>query len=286
MGPLRLLVVEGNSLEDRRRMVAQTGATPGEGYTAVLQSIAPDAAVDLCTPADADAGLPAPLDAYDGVAITGSALNIYKGEPAALRQIAFVQEVFARGIPMFGSCWGLQVATVAAGGEVIRNPRGREVLFARKVALNDAGRSHPLHRGRAAVFDAPAIHGDEVLRLPPDTILTASNALSQVQAAAIRHAGGVFWGTQYHPEYALADLVAIVERYGKTLVDEGFFADLASLNAYAAELAALARDGTRRDIAWRFGLGPDILESNGRTLEIVNWIEALVRPSVSARGRA
>ena len=101
------------------------GATPGASYAAILRSIGPDVAVDICTPADARATTPQPLDAYDGVAITGSSLNIYKREIESLRQIDFIREIFSRGIPMFGSCWGLQLATVAAGGEVGLNPLGK-----------------------------------------------------------------------------------------------------------------------------------------------------------------
>src|SRR5258708_35429387 len=65
---------------------------------------------------------PQPLNSYDGVAITGSALNIYNRDTESLRQIDFVRELFARGIPMFGSRWGLQLAAVAAGCEVKLNP--------------------------------------------------------------------------------------------------------------------------------------------------------------------
>jgi len=275
--PLRLLVAEGNTSEGRSRMAAQAGETLGEGYANALRSIAPDARIDLCFPADEDPKLPALLESYDGIAITGSALNIYHGEVASLRQIEFAREIFARHIPFFGSCWGLQVAAVAAGGEVGRNPKGREVAFARKIMLNEVGRAHPLHRGRNIAFDAPAIHGDEVIRLPPDTTVTAWNALSQVQAAEIRHDGGVFWGVQYHPEFNLRDLAFILRRYGQTLVDEGFFADLAALESYAADLSVLASDQLRTDIAWRLGLGTDILQPDLRLCEIANWIDRQVR---------
>ncbi len=275
--PLRLLVAEGNTSEARRRMAAEAGETPSEGYANALRAIVPDARIDLCFPADENPKLAAPLESYDGIAITGSALNIYKGEPASLRQIDFAREVFARHIPFFGSCWGLQVAVVAAGGGVGRNAKGREVAFARKVILNDVGRAHPLHRGRDLAFDAPAIHGDEVVRLPPDTTVTAWNALSQVQAAEIRHDGGVFWGVQYHPEFSLRDLAFILRRYGQTLVDEGFFADIASLETFAADLSVLASDQRRTDIAWRLGLGADILQPELRLCEIANWIDRQVR---------
>lgn len=274
---LRLLVVEGNTVAGRRRIAESAGATPAESYAAVLRGIAPAAIVDICTPADGDATMPQPLDSYDGAAITGSSLNIYERDMASLRQIDFVREVFARGIPMFGSCWGLQLATVAAGGEVGLNPAGREVAFARKIALTAAGRNHPMHATRDAVFDAPAIHSDIVTRLPQGAIVTARNAMSGIQAAEIRFDRGLFWGVQYHPEYGLRDVAAVIRRYGETLVTEGFFADVAELNRYASDLSTLAANPQRRDISWRLGFGDDIMKESVRQIELSNWIASLVR---------
>jgi GMP synthase (glutamine-hydrolysing) len=159
---LRLLVIEGNTLAGRLRIAKWAGATPAESYAAVLRTIAPAAIVDICMPADT----PQPLDAYDGVAITGSALTIYQREIESLRQIDFIREVFALGIAMFGSCWGLQLATVAAGGEVALGPAGREVGFACKITLTPAGREHPMHATRDVVFDPPAIQSDIVTGFP------------------------------------------------------------------------------------------------------------------------
>ena len=274
---LRLLVVEGNTPAGRRRIAESAGATPAESYAGVLRAIAPNAIVDICTPADGDGTTPQPLDSYDGLAITGSSLNIYERDIASLRQIDFVREVFARGIPMFGSCWGLQLATVAAGGEVGLNPAGREVAFARKIALTSAGCDHPMHATREAVFDAPAIHSDIVTRLPQVAIVTARNAMSEIQAAEIRFGRGVFWGVQYHPEYGLHDIAAVIRRYGETLVTEGFFADIAELDRYASDLSTLAANQQRRDIAWRLGFGDDIMKESVRQTELWNWIASLVR---------
>jgi GMP synthase (glutamine-hydrolysing) len=272
---LRLLVAEGNTPAGRRRIAESAGTTPAESYAAVLRTIAPDAIVDICMPADADATPPQPLDTYHGVAITGSSLNIYQRDIESLRQIDFVREVFARGVPMFGSCWGLQLAAVAAGGEVGLNPAGREVAFARKIALTPAGRDHPMHARRDVAFDAPAIHSDIVTRLPQGSIITAYNAMCEVQAAEIRLGHGVFWGVQYHPEYGLPDIAAVIRRYGQTLVTEGFFADLTELERYAADLSALAANQQRRDIAWRLGFGDDIMKPGVRQTELSNWIAYL-----------
>ncbi|MGJ5175679.1 type 1 glutamine amidotransferase [Bradyrhizobium oligotrophicum] len=274
---LKLLVLEGNSLAGRRRWAEIAGRTPSESYADVLRGLAPEAAVDIATPADADARLQQPIDAYQGIVITGSALNIYQREPESLRQIELVRTIFAQGVPMFGSCWGLQLATVAAGGEVLLNPAGREVGFARKIALNEAGRAHPMHAGRGAVFDAPAIHSDIVTRLPPDATVTARNAMSKVQAAEIRSGRGRFWGVQYHPEFSLQDVAWVIRRIGQPLIDEGFFAGLAELERYAADLATLYRDRDRRDILWRLGLDQDVANDVLRLAEISNWLASLER---------
>lgn len=278
---LRLLVLEGNVASDRHRIAGLVGATPGERYADVLSSLAQDAKVDICAPADEGAYTPEPLDAYEGVVITGSALNIYKRETGSLRQIDFLREIFTRGIPTFGSCWGLQLAAVAAGGEVGPNPRGREIGFARKITLTEAGRNHDMHEGRAVSFDAPAVHGDELVRLPERTIVTAWNEMSAIQAAEIQYKRGVFWGVQYHPEYDLRDVATSVQRYGTRLIDEGFFADNASLEYYANDLLALNADALRKDIAWRMGLGADLLDPKKRLCEIGNWIERQARRCAS-----
>ena len=67
---------------------------------------------------------------FDGVVITGSPLNVYNDEPAVTRQIELAREVLGSGVPTWGSCWGLQLATVALGGVVRLNPRGREIGIA------------------------------------------------------------------------------------------------------------------------------------------------------------
>lgn len=256
-------------------------------YSAVLKSLAPEAEIDISFPADgaSEASAHNPAD-YDGVAITGSALNLWKAEPEALRQVELARAVFASGVPFFGSCWGLQVAAVAAGGKVEINPKGREVGFARKITLTESGRSHPLHRGRPLAFDAPTVHTDIVTVLPPDTTVTASNALADVQAAEIRHQGGVFWGVQYHPEFALLDIAATLTRYGDRLVDDGLYPTSADLAEHVEEIMALHRDPDLKGLAWRLGVDGDILNPSMRLSEISNWVTDVVRPEQSRRGRA
>jgi GMP synthase (glutamine-hydrolysing) len=286
--PPRLLVVEGNTAEARARQAKHNGSTYSDAYAEVLRGVAPGGTViDICFPTDHGANLPdaAGIAGYDGVAITGSALNIYLGEPESLRQVELARAVFEAGVPFFGSCWGLQVATVAAGGTVVRSDKGREIGVARKIVLTEAGREHDMHAGKGPAFDAPAVHTDEVGVRPEGMVVTATNAFSAVQAAEIRAGQGSFWGVQYHPEFTLAEMASIISRYGQTLVDDGFFRDLDELQAHVADLRALEADPARKDIAWRLGLDADVIEPQRRQTEIRNWVERLVLPEMSRRGR-
>ncbi|AWM88279.1 type 1 glutamine amidotransferase [Microvirga sp. 17 mud 1-3] len=285
---LRFLVVEGNTRDARQTHRETYGLMPSESYAAVLQGIAPDSVCDLAFPADEGANLPdaAGLESYDGVVLTGSHLNIYDRTPDILRQIDLMRAIYASGTPSFGSCWGLQVAAVAAEGDVRPNPSGREVGFARRLVPTQAGQGHPMLAGRPAAYDAPAIHLDMVTAPPAGCTILASNAVSFVQAAEITAGGGTFWGVQYHPEFSLGELAVILGRRTGILVGEGFCRTAEEAAAYVADLKALEAQPDRLDLAWRHGLDQEVLDPERRTREIRNFITHRVRPEKSARGRA
>jgi GMP synthase (glutamine-hydrolysing) len=279
----RILVIDGNVAEIRARQQAALGYDSGTGYARVLQRI--DASLDVDVLAAADgAVLPAGvgIDSYDGVTMTGSALNIYNGGAPVTRQIELAKAVFAAGVPFFGSCWGLQVAVTAAGGEVRANPRGREFGFARRILLNEAGREHGLFAGKPAAFEAPTIHRDAIAALPAGAQVLADNDYG-VQAASFKHGRGDFWGVQYHPEYDYADIAAAAERYGDTLVREGMFQDLAALEGFAEELRALQTNPSEPALLWKHGLGAAMRSESLRLAEIRNWLTAQVALRAAAR---
>ena len=276
MRSVRLLVIDGNVAEIRARQIAALGYDSGQGYARVLKRIDAALQVDVVTTADG-AALPASLSSYDGVTMTGSALNIYNGGAPVTRQVELAKAVFEAGVPFFGSCWGLQVAVTAAGGEVRANPCGREFGFARRVLLTEAGREHPLFAGKPVAFEAPTIHRDAVAALPAGAMTLASNDFG-IQAVAFKHARGTFWGVQYHPEYDYLDIAAAAERYGEILVTDGMFRDLAALKSFAAELRALQENPGDEVLLWKHGLGPAMRSELTRLLEIRNWLQGEVLP--------
>ena len=287
MSAPRLLVIEGNTANGRTLQVAAGGTIASEGYAKLLRGLLPGAEIDIVHAADPDAALPKgeALEGYDGAAITGSALHIYDAGTQVTRQVDLVRNLLEAGTPLFGSCWGLQVLTVATGGSVRKNPKGREIGFGRGIRLTEEGRKHPMYIGKPDVFNAPTVHLDEVEALPAGSRILATNAVSSVQSAEIHYNGAVAWGVQYHPEYPLREIAAIVRRIGTGLIEEGFFLDQDDIKCFARELDALDQDPANKRLAWRHGISTNVLDTRMRVSEVANWIEYHVLPKRAKRGR-
>jgi GMP synthase (glutamine-hydrolysing) len=274
----RILVIDGNEAATRTKHVSVGGTDSGNGYAATLKRLNKDIETDIVRPADEVVKLPGgvALGDYNGAVITGSALNIYSLEPAVERQVELAKAVFAAGVPCFGSCWGLQVGVTAAGGKVVRNPRGREFGFGRRITLTDAGRDHPMFQGKPEVFEACTVHVDTVDSLPANSTPLAHNDMG-LQAAEIRFKNGAaFWGVQYHPEYSCAEIAAMARRYADTLIRDGLVKDRAELDALSADLQALHDNPGDARLAWRFGVGPAITDFSIKLAELRNWLEKQV----------
>jgi GMP synthase (glutamine-hydrolysing) len=284
MSRARVLVIDGNRAATRAAQVAAGGQPSGEGYVRVLQQLAP-LDCDIVRPADGEVQWPngVALADYDGVAMTGSALNVYDGGAHIDRQVELARAVFAAGAPFFGSCWGMQVAVTAAGGRVRANPLGREFGFARRIALTSAGRAHDMFRGKPPVFEAVTVHRDDIGELPAGALELATSDMG-LQAIELRHERSTIWGVQYHPEYSYAEIAATAQRYSPVLLEEGLFADRAELEAWVAELRLLQRSPRDARLCWKHGLGPGMQDERTKLAELRNWLELQVLPRCQRRG--
>jgi len=236
-----------------------------------------------CTPLNIADGEALPfgitLSDFDGVMFPGSPLHIYDPDPCVTRQIDFARAAFAAGVPVWGSCWGLQLAVVALGGSVRRNPLGRELPIARAITITEVGRAHPLLASRPVIFDALCSHLDEIETLPPDLQVLAANEVSAIQAVVVQTPKrGSFHGTQYHPEHTLAVSAALMQMRAAELVEEGFATEPTKIVAIAEDYRAMDAEPTRRDLIWRYGIASEIMDPVRRTTEIGNWLRAVVVP--------
>lgn len=135
-------------------------------------------------------------------AVTSATCVIITGSPASVAdRLPWVQalekkvaELAARSTPMLGICFGHQVIAQALGGNVVKNPRGRETGTIRVSVLE----SDPLFNGLPAALDLHMTHLDTVERLPPGARLLATSPLDLNAAFAI---GDHIRGVQFHPEF-------------------------------------------------------------------------------------
>jgi len=285
---LHFLIAESETADERAARRDHAGNSSGETYIETLHALFPAARCDRIMPADPDGDMPdiETLADYDAIFLTGAPLHVYDDSPEVRRQLDFMRRVFSSGTPSFGSCAGLQVAVAAAGGTVRAMERRQEAGFARRIAPTPAGRDHKLLAGRPLAYDAPAIHGDEVATLPADATLLASNHATRVQAAEIRHDGGIFWGVQYHPELSLGEIAVALRRQADDLVEQGLVSDEATLGEQAALIETLGDDPARHDLAWRLGLDDQVTDTDLRRTELRNFVDHLVLPIRATRGRA
>ena len=256
---------------------------PHDLYQGFSARYVPGATVDLLFIGDLDVTLPvgASLNSYDGYIWTGFDLTIYHHDDARVtRQIELAQAIYQAGVPSYGSCWAAQMAAVAAGGEVKKSPKGREWGLARDIQRTEAGRGSLLLAGKPDRYDGFIMHLDEVTRLPDGATLLATNKHSHVQALEVRHGEGVFWATQYHPEYNLYEMARLISARAELLVKEGFFATADEVQIYAGKMSALYRDPNSQVLRKELEVGDDILEAEIREQELRNWIDHLVLPSL------
>lgn len=281
----KILVVDGYASEARAELVAGGARMASDLYVEMLEKCWPGARCDVLFPSDTDEPIHERIDlgALDAVAWTGCSLTIYDDDPRVHRMLALAKAAYAAGVPSFGSCWGAQVAVVAAGGRVAKNPNGREMGLARKIQLTDEGRGHPFYAGKPSVFEGFISHEDEITHLPPGAVCLAANHFTRVQAVAVTHGPGSFWALQYHPEYDVHELARLTFCRIDKLIKKGFFVDRTAALDYVDKLETLHQEPGRTDLGWLLAIDADVQNEDIRLREVRNWLEYLVLPTMMRR---
>lgn len=282
---LSICILNGYPRSSRESFDRSNVGHPHDMYADFLHRYVPGASIDVLFVADPDVSLPTgvALESYDAYIWTGSDLTIYHDDPRVACQIELAQAIYRAGRPMYGSCWGVQMAAVAAGGEVQKNPKGREWGIARDIRLTEAGKNSLLHTGKPERFDGFIMHLDEVTRIPTCGKLLATNEHTRVQALEVTFEKGTFWATQYHPEYNLYEMGRLVAARAGALVKEGFFPDTQAVATYAGQMQTLSEQPDSAELRGALSVGLDILDAGIRECELRNWIEHLVLPSLRGR---
>jgi GMP synthase (glutamine-hydrolysing) len=174
------------------------------------------------------APLPGPRDA-DAFIMTGSSSSVTERAPWMLRAEELMRQIVVARTPLLGICFGHQMIAQALGGEVRRNPYGREIGTVRVVRTGD----DPLFARVPRAFDVHETHVDAVTRPPPGAEILATTARDPVATFRV---GPRVHGVQFHPEIDADIMRGYVTARSQIIRDEGGDPD--------AILAAI-HDGTR-----------------------------------------
>lgn len=267
----RILIVNCYPQASREKFDHSDVGHPHELFLRFLAKEAPNVSTEIVYIADPGFTLPGgtTIDDFDAFIWTGSDLSLNQPEdPRVAPQIRFAMELLDAGKACWGSCWGIQLASLVAGGEVAVDPRGREWGIARNITLTGAAATAPMHHGKPTTFDAFIMHLDEVSRLPDGIPALATNQHTPVQAAII----GTFWATQYHPEYDLHEMGRLIAARAGPLVREGFFPDEHAVSQYATVMKALAANPRSAELRAELGVGEDLIDPQIRQVELRNWL--------------
>ncbi len=223
----KILVVEGNLKEENQSFSEAGIQTHTESLKHSLSYFTDQLNIDVVNPSS-DENISENIDtleSYDGLIWGGSSLNIYNNTPEIKKQIEFMRECQKKIKKVLAICWGMQVAVTAAGGEVKKSEKGSHRGIARDIEINENGLNHLLYKNKNKKFNTPAFNFDEVVTLPENSVLLASNPINNVQGLNFKIGNCDVWGLQYHPEITYNKMINLIIFRKDRLIERGAFKD-------------------------------------------------------------
>ena len=221
----KILIVEGNLREENQSFTDGGIKTHTESLKDSISYYTNDLEIDVANPSsDSNISLVAKdLEKYDGLIWGGSSLNIYSNTPEIRRQLDFMKECQNKINKILAICWGMQVAVTVAGGDVKKCTKGAHRGIAHNIEINDHGLKHPIYQNKNKIFNTPAFNFDEVVTLPTDATLLASNKINDVMSTNFNAGTSNVWGIQYHPEITYNKMISLIHfRKDRLLKNQAF----------------------------------------------------------------
>jgi len=261
MSILKLLIVEGNTKEENFNFNKAGCVSQSENFKQHIKMFEPNSEINIVEPGDDSAisKIIASLKKYDGIILTGSTLRIDDFSNEIKKHIDFVKTCFKHEKKIFAACWGLQIATTAAGGKCRVATSGPHVGIAYDIELTDEGKKHKLYSSKPHKFTTPAFNYDEVEIPPNNAVVLASNKINKLEALHFTVGNSEIWGLQYHPEIPYDYMIKLIKHRSKKLIDNKSFKNETEINQHIS-LIEKAKVQLKDDI---------------RLLELKNWLNYL-----------
>ena len=259
----KILIVEGNLKEENQSFTEGGIKTHTESLKDSISYFTNDLEIDVVNPSSDKniSEVAKGLEKFDGMIWGGSSLNIYNDTLEIRRQIEFIRSCQNKIKKILAICWGLQVAATVAGGQVKRCMTGSHRGIAHDIEINSNGLQHPIYKNKNETFNTPAFNFDEVVKLPKNSILLASNPINKVMGVNFKSGVSDIWGIQYHPEITYDKMISLIHFRKDRLLNNKAFVDEQEINNHVSMIAEENKK-SNKDLRMR---------------ELENWLNYLLK---------
>ena len=259
----KILIVEGNLKEENQSFTEGGIKTHTESLKDSISYFTNNLEIDVVNPSSDKniSEVAKGLEKFDGMIWGGSSLNIYNDTLEIRRQIEFMKSCQNKIKKILAICWGLQVAATVAGGQVKRCMTGSHRGIAHDIEINSNGLQHPIYKNKNETFNTPAFNFDEVVKLPKNSILLASNPINKVMGVNFKSGVSDIWGIQYHPEITYDKMISLIHFRKDRLLNNKAFVDEQEINNHVAMIAEENKK-SNKDLRMR---------------ELENWLNYLLK---------
>ena len=259
----RILIVEGNLKEENQSFIEGGIKTHTESLKDSISYFTNNLEIDVVNPSSDKniSEVAKDLEKFDGMIWGGSSLNIYNDTLEIRRQIEFMRSCQNKIKKILAICWGLQVAATVAGGQVKRCMTGSHRGIAHDIEINSNGLQHPIYKNKNETFNTPAFNFDEVVKLPKNSILLASNPINKVMGVNFKSGVSDIWGIQYHPEITYDKMISLIHFRKDRLLNNKAFVDEQEINNHVSMIAEENKK-SNKDLRMR---------------ELENWLNYLLK---------
>ena len=259
----KILIVEGNLKEENQSFTEGGIKTHTESLKDSISYFTNNLEIDVVNPSSDKniSEVAKDLEKFDGMIWGGSSLNIYNDTLEIRRQIEFMRSCQNKIKKILAICWGLQVAATVAGGQVKRCMTGSHRGIAHDIEINSNGLQHPIYKNKNETFNTPAFNFDEVVKLPKNSILLASNPINKVMGVNFKSGVSDIWGIQYHPEITYDKMISLIHFRKDRLLNNKAFVDEQEINNHVSMIAEENKK-SNKDLRMR---------------ELENWLNYLLK---------